>query len=249
MFDELLQPRHIGKGKDGNGMQHTRLEVLSVSRNENALLYERYARCANRAAATPGRHTLSVLTASLRDAVARQWVSSLGLKSDCNEVLLMHGAPRKGAVRWRWKQSSGAWEPGERIEFDPVRAILKYGFDPRVARSGMLGQGTYCAERPCKADRYALRYSDLQVSSSAGEEAQLFLCRAMLGRSFKTSTAIPGLRRPPCLAGHHGPCHHERFNSVVFEGSKKYREFVLYDGSQIFPEFLVRYRRLAEPCP
>jgi len=108
----------------------------------------------------------------------------------------------------------------------------------------MLGQGTYCAERPCKADRYALRYSDVQESSSRGEEAQMLLCRVALGRCFKTKERMPDLRRPPCVEGHLHPCDHERCDSVIFEGSKKYREFVLFEGDQLFPEYLVKYRRL-----
>eukprot|EP00927_Polykrikos_kofoidii_P000445 TRINITY_DN10163_c0_g2_i1.p1 TRINITY_DN10163_c0_g2~~TRINITY_DN10163_c0_g2_i1.p1 ORF type:complete len:1003 (+),score=153.01 TRINITY_DN10163_c0_g2_i1:123-3011(+) len=254
LFDELLKKEYIGKGKDGNGMQHTRLHVIRVQRNENRTLYDRFVRCKQSVSSTNAPCSRSssmavVLTGQLSDPDARRWIESLHLDSSHNEVLLMHGTPRDGAVRWRQQQNSSSkrWSPHSEVKYNAVQAILKHGFDPRVANSGMLGYGVYCAERPCKADRYALRYSDDPTSSSRGEVAQMFLCRVALGRVFVTQERMTGLRRPPCIEGHVDQklrCDHLRCDSVVFAGSHKYREFVLFDKDQVFPEFLVEYTRL-----
>jgi len=162
----------------------------------------------------------------------------------------MHGAPKSGAVNWksRGTQHPYTWTPdnGHVVKQDPFKAILKEGFDSRLANSGMMGHGIYCAERPCKSDRYALRYSTDPTSKSSGERAQLLLCRVALGQPFVTEEHQRGIRRPPCLEGHVDSeikCDHPRFDSVVFQGWQKYREFVVFDGAQVFPEFLVEYVR------
>mmetsp|Transcript_95568 Transcript_95568/g.308277 ORF Transcript_95568/g.308277 Transcript_95568/m.308277 type:complete len:273 (-) Transcript_95568:225-1043(-) len=252
LIDELLQPKLIGSGMDGNGMQHRGLRVLKVSRNENRHLYERYQYRSQRVPdvdTSRPREFGEVLTQTLKNEEAHQFVTSLRLDSRKREVLLMHGTPRANAVSWRYSKYKQIWEPGSKVSHDPVRAILKQGFDARVAGSGMLGRGIYCAERPCKSDRYALRYSASEEDTSVGERAQLFLCRAALGRPHVALDGNPGLRelrRPPCVRGHSDEfkCDHERLDSVVFAKPRKYREFVLYDGDQVFPEFLVEYERV-----
>jgi len=161
--------------------------------------------------------------------------------------------PSSGAVRWSRKDNaSSSWRPsGDPIEGDVVRAIQKQGFDPRMARAGMLGHGIYCAERPCKSDRYSLRSSSIPDSSSVGERSQMLLCRVALGQSYATDEPMRGLRRPPCVEGHLDglPCDHDRLDSVVWVKPKKYREFVVFDGSQIFPEFVVEYERVSVAKP
>lgn len=54
------------------------------------------------------------------------------------------------------------------------------------------------------------------------------------------------LRRPPCCEGCDGDsCSHEnRHNSVVSEGAYIFREFVVYDSHQVYPEYVITYDRV-----
>eukprot|EP00929_Paragymnodinium_shiwhaense_P043668 TRINITY_DN22439_c0_g1_i3.p1 TRINITY_DN22439_c0_g1~~TRINITY_DN22439_c0_g1_i3.p1 ORF type:complete len:739 (+),score=114.79 TRINITY_DN22439_c0_g1_i3:2117-4333(+) len=266
LFDELTWSDLIGLGMDGNGMSHGSFRVLSVQRNENSIMFERYAACLrsmmrkllkkqNEKLVDDNREDSleNILTNSAKEPLLRRWLTSLRLDATCNEVLLMHGAPTSGAVAWR-RRGSGKklkWVPpgdGEVVKDSAVQAILKQGFDLRLANDGMLGRGLYFAERPCKSDRYALRYSADPASTSIGETAHIFLCRVALGRAYRTadSNKMRGLTRPPCVQGHDDKterCEHDRQDSVVFDKEGKYREFVVYNGDQIYPEFLVEYQR------
>jgi hypothetical protein len=38
----------------------------------------------------------------------------------------------------------------------------------------------------------------------------------------------------------------KKYDSVVDDAGRLFREFVVYDGSQCYPEYLITYRRVAE---
>jgi hypothetical protein len=142
-------------------------------------------------------------------------------------------------------------DAGEKLLFHGTSAavseiIVASGFDDRVSRTGMFGSGLYAAELSSKADEYA----------DDGELCKMFVVRAVLGNPYVALSAMPYLRRPPCVQGHVGaPCSHERFDSVLAEVATpggvlanavltKAREFVLYRGAFMYPSLLVTYKRV-----
>jgi hypothetical protein len=77
----------------------------------------------------------------------------------------------------------------------------------------------------------------------------MFLMRLLLGRIFVTEQDKK-YKQPPCSQCFRDDCidaRHERFDSVV--GVKQqtgglFREFVVYDRDQCYPEYLITYTRL-----
>ena len=75
----------------------------------------------------------------------------------------------------------------------------------------------------------------------------MYIARVTLGNAFVISKATPkGTRRPPDLNGDFNPVSATRLHdSIVFDGTRKrYKEFMIYDRTQCYPEFLVEYKRL-----
>src|SRR5690554_5341375 len=100
-----------------------------------------------------------------------------------------------------------------------------------VSEKGKKGL-TLSAEDSSKADQYA--------TPNSSNSFFMFLSRVTLGSPFHTQTAHKNHRRPPerqdknCL-----------FDSLVGKlPSMRYREFIVYDRSQCYPEFLIEYKRM-----
>ena len=107
--------------------------------------------------------------------------------------------------------------------------ICRYGFDPRIAKlEGLYGAGTYFADQACKALQYA--YPD------ASGRRYIFFCRVTMGQAFASRTMMQRQRRPP-----HGYDSVVANTSVANFGMQIHREFIIYDGSQIYPEFLISF--------
>lgn len=114
---------------------------------------------------------------------------------------------------------------------DAVPRIKQHGFETRL-RPGtgrMLGDGAYFAENASKADQYGV---------PAGTTFYLFVARVCIGAPFKTSSAQLELKRPPETR----PCG-PLFDSVLYAHAGKHREFVVYDRTACYPEFLIEYKR------
>eukprot|EP01061_Rhynchopus_euleeides_P046034 TRINITY_DN8584_c0_g1_i2.p5 TRINITY_DN8584_c0_g1~~TRINITY_DN8584_c0_g1_i2.p5 ORF type:complete len:107 (+),score=23.50 TRINITY_DN8584_c0_g1_i2:41-322(+) len=80
----------------------------------------------------------------------------------------------------------------------------------------------------------------------------LLVCRVLLGTpSVQTSTAtLRTLRRPPCVKGHRPcPAGHRMADSVIAEVPHKPREFVVFDRTSVFPEYVLRVRRVGVENP
>jgi len=115
--------------------------------------------------------------------------------------------------------------------------IIKEGFDVRVAAlTGMFGAGIYFAENSSK--------SDLYTGSSVTKT--LILCRATLGNQYVTLSSMTNLRRPP---DGNGLLTRKKYHSVVGDSQKynpsaslKNREFIVYDNSQAYPEYIIEYK-------
>lgn len=138
------------------------------------------------------------------------------LDSALNETYLWHGAPiRKGL------------------------AIAHDDFSLRYVGTGaggcMYGNGLYFAESSTKADEYS------KADEPGGHYEDIFallLCRVCLGRFYYTEESDPGAEQ--LVAS-------KDFDSVLGDRARSvqtFREFVLYDRDQVYPEYLVLYSRL-----
>lgn len=101
-------------------------------------------------------------------------------------------------------------------------------------RGSMYGKAVYLAECSSKADEY----------SEAGEDG---LCRMLLCRATLGSVLVERERHPnapelelKCRHRHDSLCG-DRWAAVG-----TFREFVLYDSSQVYPEYIIHYRRAME---
>ncbi|CAE7766684.1 TNKS2, partial [Symbiodinium pilosum] len=117
---------------------------------------------------------------------------------------------------------------------DPHSAlkIVENGFQVKASRAGKrYGFGGYFSEDPAVADRYAGEGDGLYHACYA-----LLLCRVLLGRQFHTKCfrnegAAEAFRR-------------NRFDSVLAEPHETlHREFVVFDGHQVYPEYALVYER------
>ncbi len=127
------------------------------------------------------------------------------LEKDLNEVYLFHGTNRS------------------------LLSIItqEEGFDERLARDGLYGQGIYAAENACKSHQYTDKSSN----------NVMILCRVLLGNPMYTDTGLSGRR----------PLDTKKFDSVIANKQQQlgrfqhHREFIVYDRHQIYPEFIINY--------
>ena len=225
LFSRTCDSRFIGQGRDGHGLTHRLMRVVSVHRVENAKLWRAYAaRRADLHTVRPGRR----YAVSTDSAAPASWLRAQCLERAKGEVMLFTGAPS-----------------GQHGTPDIIRIIAEQGPDERVsAMSGMFGAGVYFAERCSKADAYA-------GPGQPGDRAKLFVARVALGTPHVTSTAMNGLRRPPTLSGQVDgagapPTAERRCDSVVFDGTgRNYKEFIIFDRCLCYPEYMIEYERVA----
>lgn len=143
------------------------------------------------------------------------------IEGDINEWLLWHGASWEGAV-----------------------GIAHKEFKQRLAGSTtgtLYGRGTYLADSCTKADEYGKAVSDADPDLLV-----LLLCRVAGGVAFYTDEVTPDANA---------------LEQAVFRGSYDcvfgdrekcrgtFKEIVIYDSAQAYPEFLVHYRRIYDPPP
>lgn len=136
------------------------------------------------------------------------------LDASCNEVYLWHGTS-PGAV-------AGIKAAGFRTELAGRR---------RAAT--LFGDGIYFAECSSKADEYAKPEKDGTYAGCCA----LLLCRVVLGRPCVLLDADRGAVDAALRTG----CH-----SVIGDRERArgtYREFVVFDNAQAYPEYIVLYTR------
>ncbi|KAK3577209.1 hypothetical protein CHS0354_030480 [Potamilus streckersoni] len=223
------QKEFVGHGKDAKGLQnlnYTRIVVTKVERIENIHVFEKYANYRQiffKAGSKQGQVTPFNDIKGLKKGPLKTTATILGssvlakdIYPEINEHYLFHGT--KEVV---------------------VESIATQGLDDRLAENAMFGKGVYCAESSTKADQYA----DDKQRRSDGEKKML-LVRACLGEVYLESTSTAH-QRPPCRQCKQDKCinHGTLYDSVVGEGSWNFREFVLYESMQVYPEYLITYRR------
>eukprot|EP00928_Gymnodinium_smaydae_P044826 TRINITY_DN29918_c0_g1_i1.p1 TRINITY_DN29918_c0_g1~~TRINITY_DN29918_c0_g1_i1.p1 ORF type:complete len:568 (+),score=96.97 TRINITY_DN29918_c0_g1_i1:18-1721(+) len=143
------------------------------------------------------------------------------------------------------------WRECEDLDQDICEVYLWHGTTPRTALGIMengfrvdaensvgkrFGAGGYFCEDPRKADRYAGHGEGVYKSCYA-----MLLCRVVLGRQFHTQEyrsydATWKARR--------------RYDSTLAEPrGQSYREFVVFNSEQVYPEYALVYERCAPMGP
>jgi len=167
------------------------------------------------------------------------------LDADINEMYLSHGSKPESVV-----------------------AILSGGLNERFS-GGLFGNGTYLAEDVAKNDQYCtpdrshgahpdlhkLLFDDLGVAHP-GDIYYVFVCRALLGYRIRTKDGTHDLdgstsrsiwssekRELTSIQGSNPPMLHHSLLAETGGKIARFREFVIYHGDQIYPEYVVAYQR------
>jgi len=203
-----------------DGSEPKQLIVTEVKRIENNVLYQRYL--AERDRISKKRSHPCTRLERLRGGQAMTVTSEAGglrvttskLEGRVNETLLWHGTSPEGAL-----------------------GIARNGFDLSRAGSAagsMYGPGVYLAEHCSKSDEYAK--DDLYSGVYC-----LLLCRAILGEPMSL-TAGGDSMHAAIKSGMDGGA----VDSVLGDREASvgtYREFIVYREEQVYPEFIVLYKR------
>mmetsp|Transcript_40216 Transcript_40216/g.104146 ORF Transcript_40216/g.104146 Transcript_40216/m.104146 type:complete len:159 (-) Transcript_40216:69-545(-) len=137
------------------------------------------------------------------------------LMTNCNEWFLLHGTSEQNAKLI--------------CEND-----FKQGKVAGTATGTLYGAGTYFAESSTKADEYA------KATEADPEIFTMLMCRVVGGRVKYTDEVEPKTEElvNACING--------SYDSVVGDREKcrgTFKEFVIYASDQVYPEFIVYYKR------
>ena len=188
-------------------------KVTRVHRLENPKLWMQYALQRKNVREKVDAHNAHVVNPEYSSKA--EWTKYY-LDRNANEVFLFHGtAP------------------------DCADTIANMGFDERVFKlEGLFGAGIYFADCVDKSYAYCKR-------TSSANKYCMFVARVVLGIPFEAVEPKNRARRPP-----HMPDKPELFFDSVIGVTKKthsnaylerYREFVVYDRRQTYPELLVEF--------
>jgi len=166
------------------------------------------------------------------------------LDADINEVYLSHGSKPES-----------------------ILAILSGGLNERFS-GGLFGNGTYLAEDAAKNDQYCtpdsnhgahpelhkMLFDDLGVKHP-GNLYYVFFCRALLGSRIRTRDGRTDLdnagrniwssekRELTTIMGSSPPVLHHCLLAETGGMLARFREFIIYHGDQVYPEYIVAYQR------
>ena len=195
--------------------------VVSVERVENPVLWRQY------------QHTRAHMQEMRAMLLQDPRYPALGLPipphpfgaeldGDTNEYLLLHGTTFANAAK-----------------------IVEQGFDARLSRlGGLYGAGVYFTDETCKALQRHYAKPDL----SRGGQQCLLVCRVTLGHVYKATRGLreDALRRAPLVSGpglrRKGLPHDSVFadpQAILPPAVQCHREFVVYEGGQVYPEYVV----------
>jgi hypothetical protein len=116
--------------------------------------------------------------------------------------------------------------------------IAQYGFDERMAHlNGLYGAGSYFAINVCKSHQYS------NTAHNSGNHVML-VCRVIMGIPFCTHAQHTNERRAPDNHATPGRPYDSIFaeSGVARRGAQNHNEYVVFDRSQVYPEYVVHYR-------
>ncbi|CAL1535018.1 unnamed protein product [Lymnaea stagnalis] len=227
----------VGKGADAKGLNHNRIKVLSVQRVENPALFNRYQDQRKLLlekmirGGEPSR-PIGYIKGTKGDLETTKELDDFmksDLIKDINEHYLLHGT-----------------------KVERIPALVRHGLDPKHSSpDAMFGKGIYAAESSTKADQYADTEDKRRPHKYRNK---MILSRMLLGNVFlcnenHKSVANrygPKLSGPPCMKCLEDRCRcaqSEKFDSVMGDRHLRFREFVVYKKEQIYPEYVITYKR------
>jgi cell division protein FtsB len=207
--------------RDRRSPMPTGLKVVHVLRNENVALWDRFA--TKRGDIYDVRYRQKKLDEKgvpgpggtrTRVEVAMPHLMQSTVSTPANEFYLFHGTSPDGA-----------------------QAIFETGFDVELAGSAAgaaFGKGSYFAECSSKSDEYAKEGTGIM---GKGQYA-LLLCRVVCG-NMRYVTNMDTAAHSKTTAPEHHSLLGDREAAVG-----TYREFIVYDGKQVYPEFAIIYERV-----
>jgi hypothetical protein len=212
--------------RDRKGPVPTRLEVMGVQRIEDRKMWAAYLQS--------------------KDSIRRK------RRGRCDPIVSLDGDEKTGKVSTEPFASELAGGEGQMdgslnehyflhgTSPSGANGISESGFMINLAGSNagtMFGKGAYFAERSSKSDEYASTDKD---SIYKGIYA-ILVCRVCCGEMFRvTRSDIPAIERA-IKSGKYDAVLGDREASVG-----TYREFVVFAERQIYPEYVVLYRRVDE---
>lgn len=195
------------------------VKIVSAFRIENGVLWGRYAGCRAKIGRERGSCTsVESMTGRQVRTRAHETFRDVPLEEAIGEVYLWHGTTPTGA--------QGITTEGFRLDLAGSHA------------GTMFGKGVYLAECSSKSDEYA---GDDKIGPYKHVYCML-LCRAVLGQVLELhhggEAVHPQIQRE--LAA-------KRIDSIL--GNREaavgtYREFIVYDKDQAYPEYLILYKRI-----
>jgi len=267
LIDAVSRPDKIGVGADAEGLnhKHKKLQVDKVYRLENSGLWAQYAQ--GRKSVTP------LKTAKYPNRVTDDLIPSTSVDNPFQESRIKNNhalALMDLDKEFRLDKTRNEFFLFHGVkDDDTAQKILNKGIDPRTGNQFgcMFGMGTYFADFATKADCYA--GPNPQGQSTGGAKCRMFLMRVTLGTPYVAHEGLmprpnqrkpntPLLTRPPTVGGvfdHHydmnlttGHVDHtaKMSDSIVFDRKKtnrNYNEYIIYDKTQAYPEFLIEYTR------
>jgi len=230
LFDATMAGHAVATAdRPTDGWMPTRLKVKRVMKVRHPGNYLRYRTCrAKMMDAIPNKEDMQELGTIKTDVAGRLplLLDGMELNSSVNEVIVFHGT-----------------------SYHAADSIAAQGFNIELAGSmtgSMFGRGAYFAERCIKSDEYASCYHGVRRGSCCNTERPILVCRVLLGKYRYTDETSPnrsGLESD-CLEGDYDSVLADReAANLRRDRTPTYREFVVFDKDQVYPEYVVWYRR------
>lgn len=205
----------------------SKFELVRAERNRNPSLWQTYA--TTRAAIKEECVGSPLFSECVTKASAVEIHGEEPLDTSANEWRLLHGTHLQAA-----KAICGS---NFRLKLAGTGATWKSAGD--TAGTPLYGFGVYMAESITKADEYADPITegldmDIGCSCVLVLRAMGGLCRVVDTNEFDTDEL-----RHDVFDG----AFHSVLGDRVVKLGKPYREVVVYDSAQVFPEFILYYRR------
>ncbi|CAG5131329.1 unnamed protein product [Candidula unifasciata] len=222
MIHSTFDPCRVGRGRDAEDLDHCDISVNDIQRVKNRQIFREYCdfRDELRDKTCDGDNVEKI-----EDFPQKVWSFKKSRRHvDLNEIYLFHGTSE-----------------------DSANQIIEEGFDTGITNPrNLYGRGIYFAEEFTKADQYT---DDRDDRDPHGTELTLLLCKVLMGNAFMCGKYdAEKWKQPPCMKCGRSKCRHgwqHRYDSVLGSGhGMLFREFVVYDGRQCFPEFIIKYERL-----
>lgn len=206
--------------RDRSGKVPLGLEVMSVQRVEDRRMWANYVRMKRDILAKRNGRCAPPAgqdgSNNVKTLIPDNNAFQAVVDSHLNEFYLLHGTSPEGAM--------GISEDGFRLDLAGTNA------------GSMFGKGAYFAESSTKADEYAKEGKGIYRTIYA-----MLMCRVTCGQMYRMFHRDDALVQRVMNSGQYDSVLGDREASVG-----TYREFVVFRERQIYPEYVILYKRIYE---